>query len=146
MRDPRSPARILRSAVLEAKRKPTEGLRNLEKRLGLKKWSLRGLMDSDKPQTPSVEKAAEICRALGLELYIGPPRGPADAVNDAPKRPNAPTGASTPRDSDPVSDRRLEAILAAFAEEWDASDEHGRAALETRFRAYFPEMVKGARK
>ena len=59
---------------------------------------------------------------------FSPKFSPAGEIRDAP----------TPR----VQDERLLALLAAFAEEWDAANERGRAALETRFRAYFPELIE----
>ena len=39
------------------------------------------------------------------------------------------------------SDKRLGALISAFAEEWHIQNERGREALETRFRAYFPELI-----
>ena len=50
------------------------GARRFENDRGLKPWSLRGVLDPSRNQIPSVDRAAEICRALDLELYIGPPR------------------------------------------------------------------------
>ena len=40
------------------------------------------------------------------------------------------------------SDKRLGALVSALAEEWHIQDERGRDALETRFRAYFPELIE----
>ena len=40
------------------------------------------------------------------------------------------------------SGKRLRVLMSAFAREWDVQDERGRKALETRFRAYFPELVE----
>ena len=40
------------------------------------------------------------------------------------------------------TDRRLGALISAFAEEWHIQDERGRDALTTRFRAYFPELIE----
>ena len=40
------------------------------------------------------------------------------------------------------SDKRLGALISAFTEEWHIQDERGREALETRFRAYFPELIE----
>ena len=39
-------------------------------------------------------------------------------------------------------DKRLGALISAFAGEWHIQDERGRQALETRFRAYFPELIE----
>jgi len=55
---------------------------------------LRGFIDPSREQIPSIDKAAKIAEAVGLEFYIGPPRfsdpapipttvaelGPADVV------------------------------------------------------------------
>lgn len=48
--------------------------RRFEDMLGLKKWSLRGLLDPKRSQSPSIDKAKEISDALGWEFYIGPRR------------------------------------------------------------------------
>ena len=40
------------------------------------------------------------------------------------------------------SDRRLGALISAFAEKWHIQNDRGREALETRFRAYFPELIE----
>ena len=39
-------------------------------------------------------------------------------------------------------DDRLEALISAFTGEWHRQNERGRNALETRFRAYFPELIE----
>lgn len=68
------PFNKLRSAIRESLRRSGVGARRLESELGLKPWSLRGILDPRRPQVPSVDRAFEICQALGLEFYIGPPR------------------------------------------------------------------------
>ena len=70
------PFEQIRSAIRESLRRSGTGARRLESKLGLRPWSLRGILDARRPQVPSVDRAFEICRALGLEFYIGPPRGP----------------------------------------------------------------------
>lgn len=50
------------------------GARRLEDMLGLPRWTFRGLLDPKRLQAPSVDRAAEIASALGIELYLGPPR------------------------------------------------------------------------
>ena len=67
----------LRSAIRESLGRSGVGARKLESKLGLRPWSLRGILDSRRPQVPSVDRAFEICKALGLEFYIGPRRTPA---------------------------------------------------------------------
>lgn len=130
------PSEILRSAVREAKKKPKEGIRSVETRIGLKRWSLRGLMDDTKPQSPSVDKANEICRALGIRITLGAPDAPLPTVKSPSVSQNS-TGMV------PVRDRRLAKILALFTHEWEACGERGRASLAARFAAYFPELNGG---
>ena len=64
------------------------GARRFEQSRGLRPWSLRGLLDPERRQVPSVDRAAEICRAVGLELTLEPLRdaaaGPAGADAEAP--------------------------------------------------------------
>lgn len=64
----------LRSIIEAAMKTADVGARRFEEMHGLKPWALRGLLDPDRRQSPSIEKAKEICDALGLEFYIGPPR------------------------------------------------------------------------
>ena len=85
-----------------------------------------------------IGRLIEICSALGLELYIGPPR-PAASPQKTPDNPDT-SGLI------PVSDKRLARILALFADEWEAADERGRENLATRFHAYFPELAGGGRR
>ena len=68
------PFEQIRRAIRESLRRSGVGARTLESKLGLKPWSLRGILDRRRPQVPSVDRAFEICKALGLEFYIGPPR------------------------------------------------------------------------
>ena len=46
------------------------------------------MLDPARQQVPSLDRAAEICAALGLEFYIGPPRG-----NPGTERPDGAGGA-----------------------------------------------------
>ena len=46
--------------------------RRFEDDFGLPKWSLRGILDKNRKQAPSIDKAKQICDALGLAFYIGP--------------------------------------------------------------------------
>ena len=64
----------MRKAAQQALARTNLGARRFETVNGLKPWSLRGLLDNRRQQVPSVDRAAEICEALGLEFYIGPPR------------------------------------------------------------------------
>lgn len=56
---------------MESVRASGIGTRRLEAEKGLPKWSLRGILDSRRPQLPSVDRAVEICEAIGLECYVG---------------------------------------------------------------------------
>ena len=47
------------------------GERKFEEHVGLKKWTLRGFLDPDRQQSPSLDRAAEIAAALGLHIQIG---------------------------------------------------------------------------
>ena len=62
----------IREAVRTALDEEAVGARRFEKVHGLRPWTLRGLLDPDRLQVPSVDRAAEICAALGLELTVGP--------------------------------------------------------------------------
>lgn len=66
---------MLRQSVRNAVAASAMGARRFEATHGLRRWSLRGLLDQVNPKVPSVDRAAEICDALGLEFYVGPPRG-----------------------------------------------------------------------
>lgn len=68
-----NPAELLRKCLLDA-RIEGEGIRRFEERLGFPEGSLRELINEQKPQVPRLDKAAKIAEALGLELYLGPPR------------------------------------------------------------------------
>ncbi len=70
-----TPSERIRQAVRGALDGAAMGARRFERARGLKPWTLRGLMDPERRQIPSVDRAAEICEALGLELTIGPPPG-----------------------------------------------------------------------
>ena len=48
---------------------------------GLNRDAIRSVL---RGRSPSVERAAEICDALGLEFYVGPPRAAADAAALSP--------------------------------------------------------------
>lgn len=52
-----------------------------EARAGFPTGYIRGVVrDDDKRASPSIDKAARIAEAIGLELYIGPRRPPPDAA------------------------------------------------------------------
>lgn len=68
------PSDILRAAAREKVQQFKGGARAFERAHNLEKWTLRGFTDPSREQVPSLDRAAAIAKALGLELYIGPPR------------------------------------------------------------------------
>ena len=72
MANPTRPSEQLRRAVREALAAAGVGARRFESAHGLRPWALRGILDPTREQAPSVDRAAEICAALGLTLSIGP--------------------------------------------------------------------------
>ena len=78
------PSEQIRHAVREALTAAGVGARRFESAHGLRPWALRGILDPTREQAPSVDRAAEICAALGLTLSIAPAAGPrADDADDA---------------------------------------------------------------
>ena len=69
------PSEQIRHAVREALAAAGVGARRFESAHGLRPWALRGILDPTREQAPSVDRAAEICAALGLTLSIGPSAG-----------------------------------------------------------------------
>ena len=65
------PSEQIRHAVREALAAAGVGARRFEAAHGLRPWALRGILDPTREQAPSVDRAAEICAALGLTLSIG---------------------------------------------------------------------------
>lgn len=56
---------------------------SVEKEKNLPADAIRNVMRSEKRSGPTLSRVEEICDALGLELYIGPPRDP-DATSSPP--------------------------------------------------------------
>ena len=92
-----------------------------------------------------------LCMAR-MPCYIGPPRGaradsPAPTVASSAPGVGAGTGRSTAPDDVagvPVADPRLAEVPAVIADEWEESDERGRAALLARFRGPHPDLRERA--
>ena len=76
MNESTRPSEQIRRAVREALAAAGVGARRFEAARGLRPWTLRGILDPTRQQAPSVDRAAEICAALGLTLSIGPPSAP----------------------------------------------------------------------
>lgn len=154
-----TPSARLRRIVGDALSGSGMGQRRLEAAMSLPRWALRGLMDPTRQQSPSIDRAAEICSALGYELVIRPRgEGPRDGVDsysalrntsrprpaDPPLRPPAPPsprpGGAPGAALEPVSDRRLAEVLAAVADEYEALDAVGQASMLTRIWSLHPEL------
>ena len=104
-------------------------LRAAASRAGLPVRSVQGVFEG---HVPSIERAAEICRALGLEFYIGPPRGEQDGVA---------TQASEPPPADAgVPEAALD--LAAFASDVKEALREELGALRTEAQAMRREIRK----
>lgn len=83
-------------------------VREVGERAGVPRRSVQGLLDG---HIPSLDRAAAIAAALGLELYIGPPRDSAPPAPVAPPPPPLPV---------PVRDRALAELLAAIVRRWES--------------------------
>ncbi len=95
----------------------------IEQRARLPQDSIRSIL---KGREPGVFRMADICAALGLEFYIGPPRAAPPPVELE--------GAAS------VADREIAAVIAVLADEYDELDAPRRAGLLTRFRSCFPDL------
>lgn len=158
----------IRSIVAAALSESGMGLRRFEATKSLPAWSLRGIMDPSREQSPSVDRAAQILAALGYELEIRP-REPAPAAPYASRNPaksarfrrvtpepEAPDFAASAPGPGPgpgpgetferVADRHVAEILAAFADEYDAADGRTREALRIRFWHAYPDLRERERR
>lgn len=73
------PSERLREAIRRALADSRQGVRQFEAERGLRPWALRGLLDRSRRQSPSIDKADEICSALGLALQLGQAGAESDA-------------------------------------------------------------------
>ena len=76
----KTPTERLRDLVREEIRRAGVGERRFEEQVGLRKWTLRGFLDPERQQAPSLDAAA-----LGFDLKIGPQNpgpGLAEPSND----------------------------------------------------------------
>ena len=109
--------------------------------------SIRYVLEGHEPRAG---RLIEICHALGLELYVGPPRksAPEDEVPDSDRirEQRERYGELLPsRPLTPIRDRRLAELLTVLAEQWEVLNDAGRDALQTRFDTFFPDLRKKAR-
>lgn len=134
-------------AALEAyKAQSGESYRSIAIRAGIPVRSLMRILEG---HAPSIERAAEVCEAIGLELYIGPPReiGGQQSSRHATDAEIDRVGdhRSTPDDSGVArtalsEDRRLADIIQVLVDEFEALNEHRRTTLAARFRGLFPDL------
>lgn len=68
----KSPTERLRDLVRREIRRAGVGERRFEEQVGLRKWALRGFLDPERRQAPSLDRAAEIALALGFDLQLRP--------------------------------------------------------------------------
>ena len=76
---------MIASAILAAALQGAS-VREVAARAGVPRRSVQGLLEG---HVPSVDRAERICAALGLELYIGPPRTSGEPQLDAASAPTA---------------------------------------------------------
>lgn len=69
-----SAADDFRRLVSDALAHSGKGILAFEQDCGLKPSSIKAIVSPTLRQTPSIEKAERIAKAIGLEFYIGPPR------------------------------------------------------------------------
>ena len=134
-------------AALEAyKAQSGASYRSIAIRAGIPVRSLMGILEG---HAPSIDRAAEVCEAIGLEFYIGPPR-------DAGSQPPPPLASESGDDREAgrgftlevsgvphaglSEDRRLTDIIQVLVDEFEALNEHGRTTLTARFWGLFPDL------
>ena len=130
------PSDKLRQLLLADLERCGVGVRRYEQDKGLAPWSLRGITDRSRPQVPSIDRAAEICAALGVELCIGP-----QSVNGQPLSQIEPGEGDPPGGIVRVSDPRLAEILSELSRHFDLLNDPGREALLVRLASYFPDVM-----
>lgn len=99
---------------------------------------IRAIQSVLEGHSPTICRAFDICAALGLEFYIGPPRQEGAAAVPPPPAPADPEGIA------PVADREIEAVIAVLADEYEELDQARRAGLLTRFWSFFPDLRERA--
>lgn len=65
---------IIRKALRDERKRRGLGVLAFERALGFPDGGLKAIIRDKDPQIPSLEKAQQAAKALGLELYIGPIR------------------------------------------------------------------------
>lgn len=114
-----------------------ESYRSVARRAGVPARSLTSILQG---HAPSIDRAAEICVAIGLEFYIGPPRRP-ETQEDKVKQPLASGGRGDA--TGPAADPEFVTVLTALADEYNAINDRGRRSLVARFWGLFPDLRAG---
>ena len=120
------------TAVRERLAQEGVSVRNAALRSGLPVRSMYSTLREG--HVPSINRAAEICNALGLEFYVGPPRGDADPEALPPMgassrgTPSLPSGESVTHERDEVTllediARQSEAAQATLNEQLRRTEE-----------------------
>ena len=156
-----TPSAQIRSIVAAALSESGMGQRRLEATRSLPVWSLRGIMDPSREQSPSVDRAADILAALGYELVIRPREAVSTGAAASEKtRQIAPirrvfsersNEAASPEPApgaalEPVTDRHIAEAVAVLADEYDALNARGRESLLMRFWAVHPDLRERERR
>ncbi len=100
-----TPTDELRAAIRSALGEANVGMRRLEKERGLRPWALHGLLDPARQQSPSLDRAAEICTALGLQIHIG--RSREEETPSKVDQARSTVALESVRSSDPLARKRL---------------------------------------
>lgn len=101
---------------------------------GLTRDAIRSVL---RGRSPSVDRAAEICEALGLEFYIGPPRSGTDAAVSASQDVGS---------LDHIRDPRLVELLGLIVGHWQALEsDYARADFLLRLYEREPRLRDAAR-
>ena len=114
---------------------------------GLPQESIRQVINGHEPRA---SRLSEICDALGLEFYIGPPRAAETTPTTETEakvradlgRIGAAVSGALPGDFTPVADRRLAETISALVDEYEELNGRGRDSLTLRFWLWFPELRK----
>ncbi|MDE0348401.1 MAG: hypothetical protein OXM56_01645 [Gammaproteobacteria bacterium] len=102
---------------------------------GLTRDAIRSVL---RGRSPSVDRAAEICEALDLEFYIGPPR-PGPAATQAALQEGSGLGH--------IRDRRLVEVLGLIVGHWQALEsDYARADFVLRLYEREPQLRDAARR
>ena len=102
---------------------------------GLTRDAIRSVL---RGRSPSVDRAAEICEALDLEFYVGPPRSGADPADSTSQE-----GSSLGH----IRDRKLVEVLGLIVGHWQALEsDYARTDFVMRLYEHEPQLRDAARR